>query len=257
MRELLWTLVGILALYVWIVLAVWATDGFRRHLAYASYLLRHKWYVSWECLKRGMVWRAITHDLSKFRPGEWFPYARHFYNRDGSLAEARNATGYYKPTVTDDAAFDFAWLLHQKRNRHHWQWWMLPEDTGGIVLMEMDWRSELEMVCDWIGAGKAQGHGGDVYDWYRTNGAKMDLHRETRERVEKLVIRLHQDQWRRDYVCYLRSRGVKRRVAWDSAYGVLDEDILEDTDGPEVSALYELDAWKYEAYEEEARSSQS
>ena len=164
----------------------------RRHMAYAKYVIRHKWFVTIECFRRGLVWQGIAHDISKFRPSEWFPYARHFHNADGSKRDARDKTGYYKPTDTGDKAFDFAWLLHQKRNRHHWQWWILPEDEGGVNILEIPTRYVDEMLCDWIGAGRAQGveEWWDPTPWYEKNKAKMQLHEDTRDFVEYRLGRI-------------------------------------------------------------------
>lgn len=161
--------------------------GIRRHLAYGRYLARHKWFVTIECFRRRLFWRGIVHDLSKARPSEWIPYARYFYAPDGTPAQRRDSTGYYKPTDTGDDAFDFAWLLHQKRNRHHWQWWVLPTDSEGVKILPMREPYVTEMFCDWIGAGIAQGHGRDVTAWYAKNASKMQLHPETRKRVEDLL----------------------------------------------------------------------
>lgn len=148
----------------------------RKHLQYASYLFRHRWYVLIECWGRGLYWRGLVHDLSKFRPSEWGPYADYFYGR-----KVRGKTGYYKPTDTGHAGFDFAWLLHQKQNDHHWQWWVLPEDEGGTKVLEMSEAARREMLCDWLGASRAQGHGGiaGVRKWYRENQSKMQLHPQT------------------------------------------------------------------------------
>ena len=41
---------------------------------YLSYVIRHRWFVMIECFKRGLIWRGLTHDLSKFHPSEFFPY---------------------------------------------------------------------------------------------------------------------------------------------------------------------------------------
>jgi len=158
----------------------------RRHLSYLSYVVRHKWYVFVAACKLGIPWRGLVHDLSKFRPDEWFPYARFFYEEDGSRKQRRNSTGYYKPTDTGDTAFDFAWLLHQKRNQHHWQWWVLPEDEGGVKVMPMSSEAAREMVADWRGAGRAQGKP-DTLAWYQANKDKMQLHPVTREYVEFLL----------------------------------------------------------------------
>ena len=113
-----------------------------------------------------------------------FPTCITFYRSDGSLREVQDETGYYKPTDTDDPAFDFAWLLHQKRGRHHWQWWVLPEDEGRLKVLEMPDPYRREMLADWIGAGKAQGHP-DVVAWYRKHRDKMMLHPETRRWIEE------------------------------------------------------------------------
>jgi len=152
-----------------------------KHLRYLHYVLRHKYYVLRECWKHGLIWRGLTHDLSKFLPSEWLPYANYFY---GKAHTVRDETGYYKPTDTGDARFDFAWLLHQKRNDHHWQWWILPEDEGGIKVLPMSREARLEMLCDWIGAGLAQGTPG-TRAWYLKNKDKMLLHPETRAWVER------------------------------------------------------------------------
>lgn len=148
-----------------------------KHAKYISYLARHKWYVMVECFRVGLYWRGIIHDLSKFRPCEWIPYANYF----GDRPPIDPKKGYYKPTTTGDDAFDFAWLQHQKLNDHHWQWWILPEDNGGVKILPMSKVAGQEMMCDWIGASKAQGRGGmsSVAEWYEENKHKMQLHRNT------------------------------------------------------------------------------
>jgi len=155
-----------------------------KYWKYLVYVLKHKWFVFLECYKVGLLWPGLVHDLSKFMLSEFFPYAEHFYGKNRRI---RNKSGYYKPTDTSDADFDFAWLLHQKRNRHHWQWWVLPEDAGGIVVLDMPLRYRKEMICDWKGAGKAQGHGNDILSWYKANRSKMQLHKDTREWIEDYI----------------------------------------------------------------------
>ena len=149
-----------------------------------------------ECFRVGLIWRGILHDLSKFLPNEIIPYANFFYGKKGSdIKKGRDKTGYYKPTDTGDKAFDFAWLLHQKRNRHHWQWWILPEDNGKIKVLPIEEPYLTEMICDWIGAGKAQGHfspKNDKYfetrNWWNANNSKMTICEETREKITKRIF---------------------------------------------------------------------
>lgn len=143
-----------------------------KHLRYLSYVVRHKWFVFIEACKLGIPWLGFCHDWSKLRWDEWMPYTNYFYGPQ----PVRDSTGYYKPTDTGDAAFDFAWLLHQKRNRHHWQWWILPEDNGGTKILRMPERYMREMLADWRGAGKAQGYGDNTVNWFIANRQKMQLH---------------------------------------------------------------------------------
>lgn len=160
------------------------------NLKYLAYVLRHKWFVFIECCRAGIPWRGFVHDLSKFSPAEWFPYVDHFYGKRAGTQ--RDATGYYKPTNTGDRPFDYAWLHHANRNPHHWQYWAMPasaEDPseGPVIIMEMPDACIREMVADWRGAGKAQGHP-DVAGWYAKNGSKMLLGSVTRKRVEDLLV---------------------------------------------------------------------
>ena len=167
----------------------------KKEIKYLNYLLRHKWYVGIECFKKGLIWQGLMHDLSKFLPSEFIPYANYFYGEKNDIKRGRNETGYYKPTDTGDKAFDFAWLLHQKRNRHHWQWWILPEDEGGVKILEIREPYLTEMICDWVGAGKAQGHFSPKNDkyfetrkWWIANNNKMQLNKITRQKIKNIIL---------------------------------------------------------------------
>jgi hypothetical protein len=186
---------------------------YRRHLAYLSYVLHHKWYVFVAGIRLGpptptplmwliWLWHLIIHDLDKFYPDEWFAYARTFYNPDGSKAK-------YAETY----AFARAWMLHQHRNRHHWQWYLavkridgecvpLPQtqvivwDRGtadavrdgaiypaGLEIVIREAMSPLdrqEMLADWMGAGRAITGKWETPSWYQLNREKMILHPDTR-----------------------------------------------------------------------------
>lgn len=163
-----------------------------KHWNYLKYVMRHKYFVAVECFREGLYLRGIIHDWHKFLPGEWFPYADFFYGPNGR--NIRDKTGYYKPTDTGSKAFDRAWFRHQKRGSHHWQWWVMPEDMRGVKILPMDDDAIREMLCDWCGASRAQGHGGwesdtGVFAWYAANGNKMQFHPDTRKRVEQLLMK--------------------------------------------------------------------
>lgn len=198
----------------------------RRHLLYLKYVLRHKWFVFVEALRLGVpIWIAIFHDWDKFLPDEWLAYANYFYGNEPTEAEARTAhlVGIYPRTREDnEIAFARAWMLHQHRNKHHWQWWlevMMPDQNCAIPIQKykcLVWdrgqaqtiavrkfKDELfdippyhtlypnpmpdvyrrEMLADWRGAGRALGNP-DTRAWYLANKASIILHAETRAWIE-------------------------------------------------------------------------
>lgn len=165
----------------------------KKHFQYLMYMIRHKFWVTYYCFRDGLIWRGLKHDASKFLPSEWLPYANHFCGsgKDKRRAIRKEAVGYCKPYKTGDEKFNFAWLLHQKRNDHHWQWWILPEDDGGFIAMPMKKKALREMICDWRGAGKAQGHGDNTPTWYKKNKGKMTLHPDTKKEVELRLISIY------------------------------------------------------------------
>lgn len=106
----------------------------KSNLLYLKYVVRHKWFVFLACLRYGLVWRGLKHDWTKFLPSEWFPYVAYFHGekiphpvhqifKDGKLVPKMITP----PGVQE--RFDIAWLHHQKRNSHHWQYWLLTPDN--------------------------------------------------------------------------------------------------------------------------------
>jgi hypothetical protein len=143
----------------------------RAHWGYLKYVLKHKWFVFWECCKAGIPWRGLVHDLSKFSPSEWPSYVSSFFGpwkyRD-------------RPAWLVDA-FDLAWLHHQKRNKHHWQYWVLIQDEDEEKILPMPLVYRKEMLADWRGAGKAITGSDNTPEWYSEKAPGMKLHPETVE----------------------------------------------------------------------------
>lgn len=152
-----------------------ATSTVQAHRRYASYVIRHKWFVFRAGLKTGApLWRLVIHDWSKLTRAEWSPYVRSFY-------------GPQPRTDTVKAAFDAAWLHHQHANRHHWQHWVLREDSGATKVLPMPERFAREMVADWMGAGRAITGRWEVAAWYDATRDRILLAESTRELVERLI----------------------------------------------------------------------
>ena len=165
-----------------------------RYWAYLKYILRHKWFVFQAGLKvKAPIWQLIIHDWSKFLPSEFFPYADYFYNKERQGQEGLDAIGefglaeaapwgYY---IKD--RFSVAWLLHQRRNPHHWQFWYLIQDSDPSFAIPMPEKYAREMVADWAGAGRAITGKWEVREWYEKNSAKILIHPDTRILVEAVI----------------------------------------------------------------------
>lgn len=162
-----------------------------KHWKYFKYVLWHKWFVFVAGRRLGVpLWLLVIHDWSKFRPSEWFAYAQHFYG-DNS-AEFWDAKDKYM--VAEAAPYGFfardrfnlAWLHHQHRNKHHWQYWVQWQclAPGPKVMFPMPEKYMREMVADWVGAGRAQGTG-SVREWFCVNVNRMVLR--DKERVQEIV----------------------------------------------------------------------
>ena len=148
----------------------------RRYIAYVKYVFKHKLYVYQFARQLGLgFWQSAIHDLSKFRPDEFIPYARNFYAPDGTKQ------------YSDLPEYSVAWLKHIHRNPHHWQHWLLNWDKGGSTPLKMPEKYAKEMVADWLGAGLAITGKVDVWSWYDNNQAVIKLHPETKEFVEELI----------------------------------------------------------------------
>jgi hypothetical protein len=143
---------------------------------YFKYVIEHKWNVAIECFKAGLFIHAFTHDLSKFLPSEFFPYAKFFYSKD----RANN----YKQSDETDSNFQQGWTFHQKRNKHHWNYWVSVTRLNEIQPIPMPFKYIKQMICDWKGMSRK--FGGDWYDYYKKNKDAMILHENTILDIESI-----------------------------------------------------------------------
>lgn len=140
----------------------------------------HKWYVFRGCVRCGLFWQGLTHDLSKFSPEEFIPSLHYFRGDRSPIGEERRLRG-----------FSEAWLHHKGRNKHHWEYWVDFLEDGSENHIRMPERYFKEMICDWIAAGKAY----NGKNWtqkhplrYFTSHEKYyQLHPETRALAETVL----------------------------------------------------------------------
>lgn len=169
----------------------------RTQYAYGRYVFRHRWFVFQAARRLGVPWLGLLHDLSKFDPKEWTPYVERFYGR-GQRPDGTVVTEAELPADVK-FAYDYAWLMHQKRNKHHPMYWLTHFNTrnpvrpdrvpGDYEALPMPERYVREMLADWDGARRAGAEGAKrtTAAWYEANGAGLPLHPQTRALVERLL----------------------------------------------------------------------
>lgn len=172
----------------------------KKHWLYLRYLIRHKWFV-WQAGRMlGVNWfQLMIHDWSKFLPSEWFPYVNYFYGNYPSEMEHEESYGGQKFFIHPEKKtreywerrFNVAWNFHQKRNPHHYQFWILTNDDGSIKALEMPKKYVLEMVADWSGAGRAITGTWDFLTWYQKTKSQKNLHPESRQLAVEQMTVLH------------------------------------------------------------------
>jgi len=142
---------------------------------------RHKVEVYKQCKKCGILWQGITHDLSKFSYAEFASSAK-FFQGDKSPIEAEKAAVEYST----------AWLHHKGHNPHHWEYWTdFSKKDGSVIANRIPYRYVVEMVCDWIGAGKVYNKGNwtkdDPINYYYMVRNGRHFHPRTEELILKFL----------------------------------------------------------------------
>ena len=147
------------------------------YIQYLKYLLEHKKNVFIECVKSGHFIHAITHDLSKFLPSEFVSYAKFFYSK--------NRTKTYKTSDEIDENFLKGWCFHQKRNKHHWNYWVCLTRKDEIEPVPMPRKYIKQMILDWKAMGRKFGDTPKGY--YEKNKKDFIMHKDTIRILEDLI----------------------------------------------------------------------
>lgn len=122
--------------------------------------------------------QIATHDESKFSPEEYDAYDAYFYGTNKTFMVVEN--------------FNKAWLHHIHNNPHHWQHWVLLQDEGTVVCVDMPMNYIIEMICDWWSFSWTDGNLFEIFDWYEDNKKNMDLSDLTRTIVEGMLNQMRE-----------------------------------------------------------------
>ena len=118
--------------------------SFKNFKGHLGTIIRHKNKVLCHCIKAGIIWRGIVHDLSKFSPTEFIPGVKYFQGTRSPNEAEREKFGFSK-----------AWMHHKGRNRHHFEYWTdYNPKTKQIEPVKMPTVFVIEMFCDRVAASK-------------------------------------------------------------------------------------------------------
>lgn len=162
---------------------------------YLKYVLEHKKNIFIECMiaskeywnekywrkdnkkiARELFIHAFTHDLSKFNPKEFIPYAWKFYGGKQASRTLLKMTGMRDKCISQedvDENFNKAWEHHYQINKHHPEHW---------IGQDMPMKYIRFMVCDLKAMSRKFGDTAQAY--YLNNYYKWDMTHETRHRIE-------------------------------------------------------------------------
>lgn len=139
-------------------------------MRYFLLTLKHKLFVFIEGLRVGVpIWQLIIHDWSKLLPWDCYQYNKQFFGKK-------------------DSPYDFiwAWIRHQNRHPHHWEYWIPrtghnrctpPYPDNKPIPMQV--RYIREMIADWLGAGWAYNKKRvnlNNWEWFNKNKTEMNMH---------------------------------------------------------------------------------
>jgi len=140
-------------------------------------VLIHKYYIFiWGLRLRVPLWQLLIHDWSKLI----------------SLSETKGYLSLYLETKStkSQTRYQKAWLFHQNRHPHHYEYWLCREN-GQLLPLPMPMKYVREMVCDWIAANKAYAKDKSLlntsYFINRTPKMLPQLHQTTRKRIVKVL----------------------------------------------------------------------
>lgn len=183
-------------------------------------ITKHKLLVMDGCFKLGMYYQGIMHDLSKYSPTEFLVGAK-YYQGDRSPNNAER----------EDYGMSRAWMHHQGRNKHHFEYWIdytVDGEKGKRKPMRMPKKYVVEMFVDRIAASK--NYNPKTYtdrfplEYFMKGYDTVPMHEKTKEELKFLLEMLaeHGEDYTYDYIRREVLKNVGRRkniIQWYAGYG--------------------------------------
>jgi len=160
-------------------------------------IFKHKYAVFLACKDCGILWRGLKHDLSKLSFIELLSY--------------KYSNGCQSPIDIEkkEKGYSLGWQHHKGHNTHHWEYWMDTNvnNIGKLVPIRIPYKDAVEIICDYIGAGKAYNNktwsDSTPLNYWTNNKNKMIYHSDTAQFLEKIFIMINDIGWKKTSI-YLK-----------------------------------------------------
>ena len=147
-------------------------------------ITHHRLLVLSGCLRVGLVWQGLTHDLSKYSPTEFLNGAKYYQ-------------GYRSPNAAEreDKGYSEAWMHHKGRNRHHYEYWTdMCRVTYRYEPLPMPRKYLVEMIMDRRAASmtylKEKYNDASALDYFHRSRERNLMHPQTQKELEFLLTML-------------------------------------------------------------------
>ena len=160
----------------------------KQFLGHLHTINHHKWLVTRDCIRVGLISQGLKHDLSKYAPIEFFAGVKYY---EGGKRSPINRE-------KEEKGYSQGWLHHKGRNRHHFEYWIdyciAPDGHVFMGGCKMPKKYVAEMFCDRIAACRVyQGEkytDASAYDYYQRSKGHVLIHPETSHLIDEWLLLL-------------------------------------------------------------------
>lgn len=117
--------------------------NFKNFKGHLGTVCKHKYWVFYYSCKFGNPVRGFFHDFSKFSPVEFWEGVKYWQGTRSPIDACKEENG-----------ISLAWMHHKGHNPSHYEYWVDYLDDGGKP-QPMPQKYAIEMICDFLGAGRA------------------------------------------------------------------------------------------------------
>ena len=112
----------------------------KKMLLHFKLITKHRRIVFKLCIKAGIPFRGLIHDLSKYGLTEFVESSKYYVGYKSPIQVAR-----------EERQYSAAWLHHKGHNKHHEEYWY--DFNAPVKAPVIPYKYTIEMLCDNIAAG--------------------------------------------------------------------------------------------------------